>query len=58
MNNPFLTVLITIYVIISQIYATIFFIDICKEWDSLLAIIFAGPIVAEFKALFWILFIW
>ena len=58
MNNQFLTVLITIYVIISQVYATIFFIDICREWDSLLAIIFAGPIVAEFKALFWIFFIW
>ena len=36
----------------------IFFIDVCKTWDSILAIIFFGPFVAEFKGLFWVFFIW
>jgi len=49
--------LLMIYIVVSQIMSLVFFIDICKEWDNLFAIIFAGPIVAELKGLLWIFFI-
>ena len=52
------TFLAWIYLLISQLMSVIFFIDICKEWDSLVGIIFLGPFVAEFKGLFWIFTIW
>ena len=50
--------LVGIYLLISQIMSIIFFVDVCKEWDSLLGIIFLGPLVAEFKGILWIFFIW
>ena len=50
-------ILLGIYGLISQIFSIIYFIDICKEWDSLLAIILVGPFVAEFKGLLWIFFL-
>jgi len=50
-------ILLAVYFIISQIMSIVFFIDICKDWDNLLAIIFAAPIVAELKGLLWVFFI-
>lgn len=52
------TFLAGIYLIISQVMSIIFYIDICREWDSILGIILFGPFVAEFKGLFWIFTIW
>jgi hypothetical protein len=51
-------ILLGLYILISQIMSVIFFIDVCKQWDSIVGIIFLGPIVAEFKGLLWIFFIW
>ena len=50
--------LAVIYFILSQIFSIIFFVDICKEWDSWVAIIFVGPIWAEIKGLLWIISVW
>lgn len=50
-------ILLAIYFIISQIMSLVFFGQICGDWDNILGIIFAGPIVAEFKGLLWIFFI-
>jgi len=50
--------LVGLYLVISQIMGLIFYIDVCKTWDSILAIIFLGPFVAEFQGLLWIFFIW
>jgi len=52
------TFLVGIYLLISQLMSVIFFIDICKTWDSIIGIILLGPIVAEFKGIFWIFTIW
>ena len=58
MRDLLLPGIIWAYGIISQIFAIIFFVDICKYWDSLFAIILFGPIAAEIKAIFWIFTIW
>jgi|GEM_PF-4839582 len=39
-----LSILVGIYLLISQIMTVVFFIDICKVWDSIIGIIFLGPI--------------
>ena len=52
------TFLVGIYLLISQVMSVIFFIDVCKTWDSIIGIILLGPIVAEFKGIFWIFTIW
>lgn len=52
------TFLVGVYLLISQVMSVVFFIDICKTWDSILGIILLGPLVAEFKGIFWIFTIW
>ena len=52
-----LTVLIWAYLAISQVMSIIFFVELCKDWDNILGIIFLGPIVAEFQGLLWPFFI-
>jgi len=42
-----------IYFVLWQIMAVIFFIKICKAWDSVSEIIFLGILYAEFKGLLW-----
>ena len=49
---------IGLYLIISQIMSLVFLVEIAKSWDSVLAIIFFGPFLAEFKGLLWIFMIW
>jgi len=56
MDN-FLSTLLGIYILISQVMTIVFFIDICKVWDSFVGIILFGPIWAELKGLLWIFFI-
>ena len=56
MNN-FLTVLLWIYLAISQIMSLVFFIEICGDWDNIVGIIIAGPVVSEFQGLLWPFFI-
>lgn len=50
--------IIYLYLFISQIMSIVFFIDICKEWDSTIGIILGGVFVAEIKGFLWIFFIW
>lgn len=57
-GTSFLSILLWIYVVISQIMTVVFFIDLCKEWDSIIKIIFLGPFLAELKGLLWFFFIW
>ena len=57
-GTSFLGILLGIYLTVSQIMTVIFFIDICKEWDSVIKMIFLGPIVSELKGLLWVFFIW
>lgn len=52
-----MTVLVVIYIILSQVFGVIFFIDYVKETESIFKIIFLGPIIAELKGIFWIFFI-
>lgn len=58
MVNKTLSILLGIYCIISQVMTVVFFVDFCKEWDSIIKIIFLGPVLAELKGLLWIIFIW
>jgi len=51
-------ILVGLYLIISQIMSLVFLVEIAKSWDSVLAIIFFGPFLAEFKGLLWIFMIW
>ena len=51
-------ILFWIYFIIAQGMFIVFFIQICKAWDSTLLIILLGPEVAILKAALWIFFIW
>lgn len=51
-------VLYWIYGIVVSISTVVFFIDYCKEWDSIIKIIFLGPILSALKGLFWIIYIW
>ena len=46
-----------LYIVISQVMSVVFFIDICKTWDSILGIIIAGPFAAEFMGVLWPFFI-
>lgn len=57
-GTSFLNILFLIYVVISQIMTVVFFIDLCKEWDSIVQIILLGPFLAELKGLLWLFFIW
>lgn len=50
-------VIVSLYTIISQIMAVVFFVDLCKAWDSILKIILLGPIWAEIKGILWIFFV-
>lgn len=52
-----MTVLVVIYIILSQVFSVIFFIDYVKETESILKIVFLGPIIAELKGILWIFFI-
>ena len=58
MKDSVLGFLVGAYLIISQICALIFYFDLIKEYDNFFAMIFIAPIVAEFKAIFWIFTIW
>lgn len=49
--------LISIYLIISQIMTLVFFIGYCKIDDSLLEIVFIDSLLSELKGLLWIFFI-
>lgn len=57
-GSSFWGILLWIYGIISQIMTVVFFVDFCKEWDSIIKIILLGPILAEVKGLLWFIFIW
>ena len=57
-GSSFGIILLWIYGIISQVMTVVFFIDFCKEWDSIIKIILLGPILAEIKGLLWLLFVW
>ena len=59
-NNTFSTVLSVIlglYILISQIMTFVFFIDYCRT-DSIVKIIFIDTLLSEIKGLLWIFFIW
>jgi hypothetical protein len=49
--------LVSLYVIVGQIMAFIYFIQYCKT-DSLFSIIFIDSLLSEFKGMLWIVFIW
>lgn len=51
-GSVLLGVLVSIYVIVSQIYAVIFFIDYCRV-DSIIEIILIDDWLAELKGLLW-----
>lgn len=46
-----ITILLGIYIVISQIITIVFFVNLCKTWDSIIKIIFLGTIWAEIKGL-------
>lgn len=52
-----ITILLGIYIVISQIMTIVFFVNLCKTWDSIIKIIFLGTIWAEIKGLLWIFFV-
>jgi hypothetical protein len=53
-----LAVLYWIYGIVASISTIVFFIEYCKEWDSIIKIIFLGPILSALKGMLWIIYIW
>lgn len=55
--SGFFGILLGLYILVSQIMTIVFFVDFCKDWDSIVSIIFLGPILAEVKGLLWIFFI-
>ncbi len=50
-------ILLGLYILVSQIMTVVFFVDFCRDWDSIVSIILLGPILAELKGLLWIFFI-
>ena len=56
-KTSFWGIALVCYLIVSQIMTVIFFIDLCKEWDSVLKIVFLGPIWAEIKGILCFFFI-
>lgn len=53
-----LAVLYWVYGIVASISTIVFFIEYCKEWESVIKIIFLGPILAALKGMLWIIYIW
>ena len=49
--------LLQLYFIVSEIMAVYFFVDYCKNDDSLVKIILLDPILSEIKGFLWMFFI-